>query len=104
MLRVGFRDSEKAVIIRLEGALVAEFAEAVKQSVLRGDIHRRLVVDISEILFIDALGEGVLSWLKRIGGAFIADSSYSLHVCERLELPLANKARHEPWNTDIISE
>jgi hypothetical protein len=30
-----------------------------------------------------------LSWFARIGGRFIADNCYPLHVCERLRLPMA---------------
>ena len=47
-----------------------------------------LIVDLTEVMFIDGVGEDVLSLLKRLGAEFIAETSYSLHVCERLGLPL----------------
>jgi hypothetical protein len=34
----------------------------------------------------------VLLFLKRLGAEFIAETSYALDVCERLDLPLADKA------------
>ena len=38
-----------------------------------------------------AVGEEVLLWLARIGGEFVAENCYPLHVCERLHLPMAPK-------------
>jgi len=103
MLRAEYHDSEKGVMIRLEGLLVAEFAEAVKQSVLlRGNVKRGLVTDLTEVFFIDALGEDVLTWLKGIGSTFLADTSYSLHLCDRLQLPLAPKAPTKVEKTGIV--
>jgi hypothetical protein len=32
-----------------------------------------------------------LLWLARIGGEFVAENCYPLHVCERLHLPMAPK-------------
>ena len=48
-----------------------------------------LVVDLTEITFIDAVGEEVLSFLGSFGAEFVATTSYTLDVCERLQLPLA---------------
>jgi hypothetical protein len=59
--------------------------------VTRSKIPLRLVVNLSEVTFVDAIGEEMLSWLARIGGKFIADNCYPLHVCERLHLPMAPK-------------
>jgi hypothetical protein len=33
----------------------------------------------------------MLSWLARIGGRFIADNCYPLHVCQSLHLPMSSK-------------
>jgi hypothetical protein len=43
------------------------------------------------VTFVDVMGEEVLLWLARIGGEFVAESCYPLHVCERLHLPMAPK-------------
>jgi hypothetical protein len=59
--------------------------------VMRCKIPLRLVVNLSEVTFVDAVGEEVLSWLARIGGEFVAENCYPLHVCERLNLPMARK-------------
>jgi hypothetical protein len=37
-------------------------------------------------------------WLARIGGEFVAENCYPLHVCERLHLPMAPKSAVAlPW-------
>ena len=104
MLRVEFHDSGDTLTMQLEGRLVAEFADVIKEFVLRGDVHRDLVIDLSEVLFVDAAGEDVLSWLNRIGSKFLANTSYSLHICERLQLPLASKrsARSRGQDSSVV--
>ena len=89
MLRVETKQLDGALICRLEGRLTGAGAEQVRMLVTRCDTKLQLVLDLTEVMFIDAIGEEVLSFVKRLGGRFVADTSYSRDVCERLELPLA---------------
>jgi hypothetical protein len=91
MLRVEFQDVGNTVTMRLEGRFVGPFAKDTRDLLTRSKIPLRLVVNLSEVTFVDAIGEEMLSWLARIGGKFIADNCYPLHVCERLHLPMAPK-------------
>jgi hypothetical protein len=91
MLRVEFHDAANIVTMRLEGRFVGPFARDTRDLVTRCKIPLRLVVNLSEVTFVDAVGEEVLLWLGRIGGEFVAENCYPLHVCERLHLPLARK-------------
>ena len=91
MLRVEFHDAANIVTMRLEGRFVGPFANDTRELVTRCKIPLRLVVNLSEVTFVDAVGEEVLSWLGRIGGEFVAENCYPLHVCERLHLPMAPK-------------
>jgi hypothetical protein len=91
MLRVEFQDLGNTVTMRLEGRLVGPFAEDTRDFLTRSKIPLRLVVNLSEVTFVDSVGEEMLSWLARSGGQFIADNCYPLHVCERLHLPMAPK-------------
>jgi len=50
----------------------------------------RLVVDLTDVTFIDSVGEEVLSFFGRFGAEFAASTSYALDVCERLHLRLAD--------------
>jgi hypothetical protein len=89
MLRVEFQDVGKTVTMRLEGRFVGPFAQDTRDLVTRCKIPQRLVVNLSEVTFVDAVGEEVLSWLARIGGEFDAENCYPLDVCERLHLPMS---------------
>src|SRR5208337_612 len=54
--------------------------------------HRDLpsmVVDLSEVTYVDRAGEAVLCWLGQRGAKFAADNPYVFHVCERLHLSIA---------------
>ena len=91
MLRVELQDVGNTVTLRLEGRFVGPFAKDTRDLVMRCKIPMRLVVNLSEVTFVDAIGEETLSWLARIGGEFAAENCYPLHVCERLHLPMAPK-------------
>jgi hypothetical protein len=91
MLRVITSHTVDILTFKLEGRLTGERAEQVRTLVIRSNTEMRLVVDITELMFVDTLGEEVLSFLKRLGAQFLAQTAYSLDVCERLHLPLVPK-------------
>jgi len=88
MLRVQTQELDGALICRLEGRFTREGAEEVRSLVTRCDSNLELVVDLTDVMFIDAIGEEVLLFVKRLGAQFVAETSYSRDVCERLQLPL----------------
>jgi hypothetical protein len=91
MLRVEFQDVGNTVTMRLEGRFVGPFAKDTRDLVMRCKIPLRLIVNLSEVTFVDAIGEEALSCLAQIGGEFVAENCYPIHVCERLHLPMAPK-------------
>lgn len=93
MLRVETEELDGALICRLEGRFVGEGAEQVRALVTRCDRNLQLVVDLTEILFIDAIGEEVLSFAKKLNAQFIAETAYSRDICERLNLPLVREQK-----------
>lgn len=101
MLRVETQQLDGAMICRLEGRFTGEGAEQVRTLVTRCNTNLELVVDLTEIMFIDIIGEEVLSFVKKLGAQFIAETSYSRHICERLKLPLVfmkKSSTHLPGN------
>jgi hypothetical protein len=86
MLRVEVHDASNTTWLRVEGRFVGAFAEDTKAMVVRCKLPSHLVVDLSEVAFVDAEGEEVLLWLARIVAQFVANSCYTLDVCERLHL------------------
>jgi STAS domain-containing protein len=91
MLRVQTQELDGALICRLEGRFTGKGAEEVRTLVTRCDSKLELVVDLTEVMFIDAIGEEVLLFVKRLGAQFIAETSYSRDVCDRLQLSLIGK-------------
>ena len=87
MLRIEFHELAGAVMLRMEGRFVGEFAENAR-TLLALHIPPKLVVHLSEVTFVDEFGEHVLSWMKQVGSRFVAETAYSLDVCERLGLPV----------------
>lgn len=88
MLRVTTEVSVNAAIYRLEGRLAGEGAEYVRTLATQCHTDLRLIIDLTEVTFIDVVGEKALSFLERLGAQFIAETSYSRDVCERLDLRL----------------
>jgi hypothetical protein len=103
MLRVQTQQLDGALICRLEGRFTGKGAEEVRTLVTRCDNTVELVVDLTDVMFIDAIGEEVLLFVKRLGAQFVAETAYSRDVCERLQLPLVGKNKsntHVPGNSN----
>ncbi len=100
MLRVEMHNSPHAMVMRLEGRFAGEYAEHSRTLVMRCNNEMKLLVDLTEVTFVDSVGEEVLSFFARMRAEFIAESSYCLDVCERLRLPVARSPRrngkHQP--------
>ena len=103
MLRVQTQELDGALICRLEGRFASKGAEEVRTLVTRCDSKLVLVVDLTDVMFIDASGEEVLSFVKKLGAQFIAETSYSRDICERLNLPSVRRQKsntHRSGNSD----
>jgi hypothetical protein len=97
MLRVDFHETANAMTMQLEGKLVGRFAEEARTALLDCcKVPQRLIVDLSEVIFVDSIGEELLVWLGKIGGQFVAESCYPVNICERLHLPIVAKLSDPP--------
>ena len=93
MLRVQTQELDGSLNCRLEGRFTGNGAEEVRRLVTHCDSKLELVVDLTDVMFIDAIGEEVLLFVKRLGGQFLAETAYSRDICERLQLPLMGKPK-----------
>lgn len=92
MLRVEFNHSgDGTLVVRLFGRVVGPYAEDARIALTRFQLPPSMVVDLTEVSFIDSLGEQVLSWLGRLGATFVANDVYTRWICERLQLRIAEK-------------
>ncbi len=89
MFRMEFEHTGTGLTARVQGRLAGHFAEEAKQVIVRPNLHATLILDISEVTFVDGSGEEALTWLSHMGATFVAETSYALDICERLRLPLA---------------
>jgi len=53
-----------------------------------------LIVDLSEVTYIDSMGEQSLIWLCTLSAKFIADTCYARNGCERLHLTKVEGCEH----------
>jgi hypothetical protein len=88
MLRVEVHDYPNSLSLKLEGRFTGDDAESIRMLITRCRVGMRLVVDLTDVTFIDSMGEEVLSFFGRFGAEFAASTSYTLDVCERLHLRL----------------
>jgi hypothetical protein len=88
MLRVQIRDSANSLTLKLEGRFTGHDAENARTHIARCRDGMRLTVDLTDVTFIDSMGEEVLASFGRFGAEFVAPTSYTLDVCERLHLCL----------------
>lgn len=90
MLRVEINDSAETLCLKLQGRLVGEDAKNTRLLMARHRAGMRLVIDLTEVTFIDPVGEDVLSFFGEFRAEFIAETSYSRYICERLNLPVSS--------------
>ena len=91
MLKVELHQAGSVLTMHMEGRFVGRFAEDARELLTRRQPPAGLIVEMSEVSFVDVVGEEVLSWLGRTGALFLAETAYSVDVCERLHLPIARK-------------
>lgn len=88
MLRAAFSHKNDGPVLKLEGRLVGAWAVQVKSLLSRQFVSNGLFVDVSEVTYVDSVGEQLLLWLRDIHAKFVAETCYSRDVCERLQLDL----------------
>ena len=100
MLRVEIQDTENGLILALEGRFTDGAAENTRTLITRCREGMRLVVDLTEVTFVDSAGEEVLSFFGHFGAEFVAQTSYALDVCDRLNRRLARDVTPDANNTN----
>jgi hypothetical protein len=72
--------------LKLEGKLVADWAEQARCLVTKDVLPKGLIVDLTEVSYIDSVGEQLLKWLASVGALFVAGNVYVTALCDRLGL------------------
>lgn len=101
MLRVEFdHDGNGSLTVRLQGRLVGLYAEDAGVTLARYQVPASIMVDLSEVTFVDPFGERVLLWLGRLGAKFVAVNVYTRSICERLQLQISERHAGSVSGTD----
>jgi hypothetical protein len=88
VFRAEIRHIANGPILKMEGRLVGEWAHEARALVTSDADLKGLVVDLTEVCYIDSIGEQILNWLGSLGAAFVGENTYAMGVLERLHLPL----------------
>lgn len=75
--------------LRMSGRMTEGCREEIESFVGSHKALSGMVVDLSQVTYFDWAGEAALCWLGQLGAQFTANNPYSLHVCERLCLSMA---------------
>jgi len=88
MFRAQIDQSPSGPTLKMEGRLVGPWADEAKSLVNNGSVPKGLIIDITDVSYVDPVGEQALRWFASIGALFAAKAVYARLVCEQLQLPL----------------
>ena len=91
MFRAELNRLSEGSLLKMEGRLVGEWANEVKSLLTHGPAPKGLIVDLTEVSYVDAVGEQVLTWMSSLGAKFVAHAVYAATTCKRLNLTVYNK-------------
>jgi hypothetical protein len=104
MLRAEFNQRNNGLVLKLEGRLVSAWAVQVKSLVSRHFVSNGFLVDMSEVTYVDSVGEQLLLWLRDLHAEFAAETCYVRDTSQGLHLPLKGDAdRPVPSATEVHS-
>jgi hypothetical protein len=86
MFRAEVRWFANGPTLKMEGRLVGDWAEQARRLVTNDVVPKGLIVDLTEVSYVDSVGEQLLKWLGSVGAEFVAGNVYAVGVCERLRL------------------
>ncbi len=98
MLRTELQHLAQGLTVRLAGRLTGDDADHIRGLVTNLTLENALIIDLTEVTFVDSVGEATLSLLGRLGANFVANDTYIRSVCERLRLPLSRNGKRNKGN------
>ena len=87
MFRAEIRWPDNGPTLKMAGKLVGDWAEQARELVTKDVVPKGLIVDLTDVSYVDSVGEELLKWLASVGAVFVAGNVYAVAVCERLRLP-----------------
>jgi hypothetical protein len=88
--------------LKMESKLAGEWGKQAFCLLTSDVVPKGLIVNLTEVSYIDSTGECLLRWLGSVGAVFAASGVYVTAVCERLGLSPMHRMsprRHESKET-----
>jgi len=86
MFRAEIRWLANGLTLKMDGKLAGEWAEQARRLITTELMAKGLIVDLTEVCYVDSAGEPLLTWLGSVGAVFVAGNVYTVAVCERFGL------------------
>ena len=86
MFRAEIRWLYKGPTLKMAGKLAGDWAREARDLVTKDIVPKGLIVDLTDVSYVDSVGEELLKWLASVGAAFVPGNVYAVAVCERLRL------------------
>jgi hypothetical protein len=96
MFRAEIHHFANGPVLKMEGRLVGDWAKQALSLVARCSVPKGLIVDLTDVTYVDSVGEQVLNWFSSVGAVFVARNVYAAGVCETLNLQLRRQASSYP--------
>jgi len=103
MFRIDVYEENGKAKMKIAGRVGSQCAEEMRHQILCCRAPHQLLIDLSEVTFVDKTGEQALSWLGHIGAHFIAKGLYCVDVCERLHLRIVKCGRSRRRLLEAVS-
>jgi anti-anti-sigma regulatory factor len=98
MLRITVHDTPAALRFQLEGKLIGPWVAELRQSWLTAQsvrAGRQLVIDLSDVAFIDEGGKELLREFCESGANFVACEPLTRAIVEQVQSCLVAEKRHD---------
>jgi len=103
MLRAEFNQKKNRQVLNLEGRLVSVWAVQLKSLVPRSFVPSGLLVDISELTYVDSVGQQRMFLLRDLHAKLVVETCCAQDIYERLQLTLKGDAdRTVPSATEVL--
>jgi anti-anti-sigma regulatory factor len=92
MLRIHIEERSESATIRLEGKLAGDWVEEVERcchEVLARRRHRTLIIELDEVMFVDAKGQILLRQMFRAGAVLRGRGMHSQYLVEQIQQRVA---------------
>ena len=81
--------------LKMAGKLAGDWAGQARNLVTKDVVPKGLIVDLTDVSYIDSMGEELLKWLASLGAVFVAGNVYAVAICEQLRLLPLQVERHK---------